>query len=191
MSTSTKTQDRVAELRAALTRAEADLADARERLGVAVADDNTEAAAEAREDAARAERIADELRSALPVAERRAREAAQAEAQRQQKAREKAANAARKQRVAAAKKVDAALLTLGKAYREYQATDPGGDAAAASRLSRRSRYAATAALFHAAPEFAREVIEPHVRPMRAHHTSLADAVGKTVREFAGVEDDAE
>lgn len=185
----TKANDRVAELRAALSQAEADLADARERLGVAVADDDTEAAAEAREDASRAERIADELRSALPVAERRAREAAQAEAQRQQRMREKAANAARKQRVAAAKKVDAALRALGKAYREYQATEPGGDSAAASRLSRRSRYAATAALFHAAPEFAREVIEPHVRPMRAHHTSLADAVSATVRSYPEAEGD--
>jgi len=184
----TKTQDRVAELRAALSQAEADLADARERLGVAVADDDTEAAAEARDDAARAERLADELRSALPVAERRAREAAQAEAQRQQRAREKAANAARKQRVAAARKVDKLMSQLGRAFAEYLSTETGGSGDDAARLARRSRHAASAALFHHAPELA-HVIEPKRRPMRGHYQPLADAVGATVREFPEVEDD--
>jgi hypothetical protein len=186
----TKTQDRVAELRAALSQAEADRADARERLGIAVADDDTEAAAEAREDAARAERIADELRSALPVAERRAREAAQAEAQRQQRMREKAANTARKQRVAAAKKVDAALRTLGKAYTEYLATGTGGRPEDANRLARRSRHAIAAATFLAAPEFA-AAMDPHRRPPRQHWHPLARAVEGTVGEFPEDEDNDE
>ena len=183
----TKANDRVAELRAALSQSEADLADARERLGTSIADGDEAQAEAARADAARYERLAVELRSALPVAERRAREAAQAEAQRQQRVREKAANAARKERLAAAKKVDAALRALGKAYREYQATEPGGTGDDAARLARRSRHAASAALFHHAPELA-VVIEPKRRPMRAHYAPLAVAVGKTVRAF-GVEDD--
>lgn len=183
----TKANHRVAELRAALSQAEADLADARERLGIAVADNDEGQAEAARADAARAKRLAVELRSALPVAERRAREAAQAEAQRQQRVRERASNAQRKQRVAAAKKVDKLMAQLGRAFAEYQATEPGGANGDAARLARRSRHAASAALFHHAPELAL-VIEPKRRPMRAHYAPLADAVGKTVREFAEVEE---
>ena len=178
----TKANDRVAELRAALSLAESDLADARERLGTAIADGDEAQAEAARADAAHAERLADELRSALPVAERRAREAAQAEAQRQQRAREKAANAQRKERLAAAKKVDKLMAQLGRAFAEYLSTETGGTGDDASRLARRSRHAASAALFHHAPELAL-VLEPRRRPMRAHYASLADAVGKTVRAF--------
>ncbi|MBI1382575.1 MAG: hypothetical protein GC161_15975 [Planctomycetaceae bacterium] len=186
----TKTQDRVAELRAALSQAEADLADARERLGVSVADGDEAQAEAARVDAASAERLAVELRSALPVAERRAREAAQAEAHRQQKVREKAANAARQQRVAAAKKVDAALRALGRAYIEYLNTEAGGRPDDRNRLVRRSRHAIAAAAFHAAPEFA-AAMDPHRRPPRMHWHPLSHAVEGTVGEFAEVEDDAE
>ncbi len=178
----TTTTDRATELRTELSRAEADLAAARERLGIAVADGDKSAAANAREDAATAERLASELRSALPVAERRAREAAQAEAQRAQKAREKAANAARKARISAARRVDAALRDLGKAFEAYLATAPGGRPEDANRLARRSRHAIAAAAFYAAPEFA-DAIEPHRRPPRQHWQPLAQAVEGTVGEF--------
>ena len=178
----TKANDRVAELRAALSQAEADLTDARERLGIAIADGDEAQAEAARADAAHAERLAVELRSALPVAERRAREAAQAEAQRQQRVREKAANSQRKQRLVAAKKVDKLMAQLGRAFAEYQATDPGGSGDDAVRLARRSRHAVSAALFNHAPELAL-VLEPRRRPMRAHYAPLAAAVGKTVRAF--------
>lgn len=178
----TKANDRVAELRAALSQAEADLADARECLGTAIADSDEEQAEAARADAASAERLAVELRSALPVAERRAREAAQAEAQRQRRVREKAANAQRKQRLAAATKVDKLMAQLGRAFAEYQATETGGSGDDAARLARRSRHAVSAALFNHAPELAL-VLEPRRRPMRAHYAPLADAVGKTVRAF--------
>lgn len=189
LNTTAKAKDRVAELRAALSQAEADLAAARERLGVAVADDDEAQAEAARADAARAERIADELRSALPVAERRAREAAQVEAQRQQRVRERQANAARKQRVAAAKRVDKALAVLGRTYRDYIATAPGGRPDDAHRLSRRSRQAIAAALAHHAPELARELIEPAHRPPQMHRRPLASAVEGAIHEYP--EDDAE
>lgn len=184
----TKANDRVAELRAALSLAESDLADARERLGIAVADDDEAQAEAARADAATAERLAAELTAALPVAERRAREAAQVEAQRQQRVRERAANAQRKQRLAAAKKVDKALAALGKAYVEYIATAPGGRPEDANRLARRNRHAIAAATFHAAPEFGL-AMDPHRRPPRMHWHPLARAVEGTVGEFP--EDDAE
>jgi hypothetical protein len=184
----TKPKDRVAELRAALSHSESALADARERLGTAVADGDEAQAEAARADAASAERIAAELRSALPVAERRAREAAQAEAQRQQRVRERAANAQRKERLAAARKVDRLMAQLGRAFAEYLATETGGSGDDAARLARRSRHAASAALYHHAPELAL-VIEPKRRPMRGHYQPLADAVSATVREFAEVEGD--
>ncbi len=165
----TKTNDRVAELRAALSQAEADLADARECLGTAIADGDEAQAEAARADGGPAERLADELRSALPVAERRAREAPQAEAQRQQRAREKPANAARKQRLAPAKKVDKLMAQLGRAFAEYQATEPGGTDGDAARLARRSRHAVSAALFNHAPDGprARTATPPNARPLRA------------------------
>ncbi len=183
----TKTQDRVAELRAALSQAESDLADARERLGVAVADDNTEAAAEAREDAARAERIADELRSALPVAERRAREAAQAEAQRQQRVREKAANAARRDRVAQARRVDKALAALGREYDKLIALDSGGRPGDAGRLIRRSRSALAAAMHLQAPQLALALDVRRIPSM--HRRALEESTAGSVTEYP--EEDAE
>jgi len=183
----TKANDRAAELRSALQDTARALDAARSALGEAIADGDDARAADARESVARLERLLGEFDAALPVAERRAREAAQAEAQRQQRVREKQANAQRKARVAAAKKVDAALRALGRAYTEYQATETGGGTGDAGRLARRNRHAVSAALFHHAPELA-AVIEPRRRPMREHYAPLADVVGKTVREFAEVED---
>lgn len=174
----TKT-DRAAELRTALSQSELDLASARERLGVAIADGDSKAAANAREDVSRAERVASELRSALPIAERRAREAQAAEAERQQKAREKAANVARKARIVAAKRVDAALLSLGKAYQDYLATATGGTPEDASRAARRSRSAIAAATLAHAPEFA---IALDVRRVPAMHRQSLEAA-QSITEF--------
>lgn len=187
---STKPTSRAAEIRAALQSTSTDLDAARAALGTAVVDADEAAAADARAEVARLERQHAEFSAALPIAERRDREAIEAEHERQRRAAEKAANKARAARVAAAKRVDKALADLGRAYRDYLRTDAGGDATSANLLARRQRHAASAALFFAAPEFA-TVIEPRRRPMRAHYEPLADSVGKTVREFAGVEDDPE
>jgi hypothetical protein len=187
MTTNTKTTSRVAELRAALEQTTSALDAARSALGEAIADGDESAASEARADVARLERHAAEFEAALPVAERRAREAAQAAAQAAQRAREKAANAQRKERLAAARKVDKLMSQLGRAFAEYLSTETGGSGDDAARLARRSRHAASAALFHHAPELA-HVIEPKRRPMRGHYQPLADAVGATVREFAEDED---
>ncbi len=185
----TKTQDRAAELREELTRAQADLADARERLGVAIADADSAAAKSARADVARAERLADELRSAIPVAAARARKAAEAEAQRAQKAREKAANEARRARVAAARNVDAALFALGKAYRDYLNTAPGGRPEDRNRLARRGRAAIASAMIHACPEVA-DALE--VRRIPSMHRQSLEAAQSCITEFAVEgEDDSE
>lgn len=176
----TNTTDRATELRTELSSARADLTQAVERLGVAVADGNKSAAATAREDVSRAERLCDELASALPIAERRAREQAQAEAQKAQKAREKAANVARTRRISAARKVDAALLALGKAYAEYLETAPGGKPEDAARLARRSRSALAAATLNAAPDFA-EALE--VRRIPSMHRQTLEAAQSFVTEF--------
>lgn len=179
----TKATSRAAEIRASLESAEADARHARERLGVAIADADERAAKAAREDVAQAERLADELRAALPIAESRARQAADAEREAQRRAAEREANKNRKARIAAAKKVDAALATLAKVYREYLSTAPGGRSEDANRLARRSRHAIAAATFSAAPEYA-EAMEPHRRPPRQHWQPLARAVEASVGEFA-------
>lgn len=182
----TKTKDRAAELREELTRAQADLAEARERLGVAIADGALDAAKSARFEVVRCERLADELRSAIPVAEARAAKAAQAEAQRAQKASEKAANEARRARIAAARSVDAALFALGKAYRDYLNTAPGGRPEDRNRLARRGRTAVASAMIHACPELA-DALE--VRRIPSMHRQSLEAAQSCITEFA-VEDDA-
>jgi hypothetical protein len=188
--------DRAAELRAELTRVQADLIAARKRLGISIADGDERAAKSAREDVARCERLADELRSAIPVAEARVAREAQAEAERARKASEKAANEQRAKRIAAAKRVDEALRKLGAAYTEYLATAPGGRPEDRNRLARRSRHAIAAATFTAAPEFA-NAMEPRYRPLsRLHWASLTSAVEKTIGEYAvepepHAEDDSE
>jgi hypothetical protein len=186
----TKATSRAAEIRASLESAEHDAAEARERLGIAIADADERAAKAAREDVARAERLADELRAALPIAESRARQAADAEREAHRRAAEREANKNRKAQIAAAEKVDAALISLAKAFKNYLATAPGGRPEDRNRLARRSRHAIAAATFHAAPEFA-DAMEPRRRPQRGHWQPLAQAVERTVGEFAEVEPEAE
>ena len=189
MTNTLKAQSRAAEIRVSLESAEHAAADARERLGVAIVAADERAAKAAREDVARSERLADELRAALPIAESRARQAADAERDAQRRAAEREANKNRKARVAAAKRVDEALRKLGAAYTEYLRTAPGGRPEDANRLARRSRHAIAAATFTAAPEFA-EAMEPHRRPPRQHWQSLARSVEGSVGEFP-VEPEAE
>lgn len=185
---STKTT-RSEELRQAIQAATVELDDARTRLGSAVADSDEAQAEAARADVARLERLLSELNAARPIALRR-EEAARREAQEKaQREREREANKARKARVAAAAKVDKALAALGRTYREYLATAPGGRPDDAHRLSRRSRQAIAAALAHHAPELARELIEPAHRPPQMHRRPLTSAVEGAVHEFP--EDDAE
>jgi len=179
------TNDRAAEIRAALKSAEADLAAARERLGVAIADGDKSAAAEAREDAETAERLASELRSALPVAERRAREQAQAEAQRQRRASEKAANEARARRIAQARKVDKAMEALGREFDRLLALDTGGTGANAAHVIRRQRYSARGAFALHAQNLAR-VLDVPVIPS-AHRRAMADAEAGLISEFPEAE----
>jgi hypothetical protein len=183
MTNTTKATSRAAEIRASLESAERDAASARERLGIAIADSNDRAAKTAREDAARAERLADELRAALPIAESRAHHAAEAEREAQRRAQEREANKNRKARIAAAKKVDDALTQLGRAFSNYLATAPGGRPEDRNRLARRSRHAIAAATFAAAPEFA-DAMEPHRRPSRGHWQPLAKSAEGTIGEFA-------
>lgn len=189
MTNTLKAQSRAAEIRVSLESAEHAAAEARERLGVAIVAADERAAKAAREDVARSERLADELRAALPIAESRARQAADAEREAQRRAAEREANKNRKARVAAAKRVDEALRKLGAAYTEYLRTAPGGRPEDANRLARRSRHAIAAATFTAAPEFA-EAMEPHRRPPRQHWQSLARSVEGSVGEFP-VEPEAE
>lgn len=183
----TKATSRAAELRDELSRAQRDLADARERLGVAIADGSESAAKSARTEVARAERLADELRSAIPVAEARARKAAEAEAQRAQKASEKAANEARRARVAAARNVDAALFALGKAYRDYLSVGRCGRPEDMNRAARRGRSALASAMHHACPEIA-DALE--VRRIPSMHRQSLEAAQSIITEFA-VEPEAE
>jgi hypothetical protein len=183
MTNTTKATSRAAEIRASLESAERDAAEARERLGIAVADADERAAKSAREDAARAERLADELRAALPIAESRARQAADAEREAQRRVAEREANKNRKARIAAAKKVDDALAQLGRAFSSYLATAPGGRPEDRNRLARRTRHAIAAATFTAAPEFA-DAMEPKRRPSRGHWQTLAKSVEGTIGEFA-------
>jgi len=178
----TKANSRAAEIRASLESAERDATEARERLGIAVADADERAAKAAREDVARADRLADELRAALPIAESRARQAAEAEREAQRRVAEREANKNRKARVAAAKKVDAALAALGRAYTDYLATAPGGRPEDRNRLARRSRWAIVSAIFHGAPEIG-GAIELRRTP-QGHRQSLAKSVEGTIGEFA-------
>lgn len=183
----TNTTDRAAELREELTRAQADLANARERLGIAIADADSAAAKSARADVARAERLADELRSAIPVAAARAAKAAQAEAQRAQKAQEKAANEDRRRRIAAARNVDAALFALGKAYATYCSTAAGGRPEDVNRLARRHRSALASAMHNACPALAASL---EVRRIPSMHRQSLEAAQSFITEFP-VEPEAE
>lgn len=176
----TNTTDRAAELREELTRAESDCAAARRALGEAIADADSARAKSARSEVARCERLADELRSAIPVAEARAAKAAQAEAQRARKASEKAANEARRARVAAARNVDAALFALGQAYRDYLNTAPGGRPEDRNRLARRGRTAVASAMIHACPELA-DALE--VRRIPSMHRQSLEAAQSCITEF--------
>ncbi len=182
----TKTKNRVDELRAALSQAQSDLADARERLGLAIADGDDAAASEARAEVERLERFHGELTAALPVTERRAREAAQVEAQRQQRARERAANAARKQRLAQAKKVDAAMRKLGAEYEKLRTLDAGGTGSDAGRVLRRARYSARGAFAHFAPSLSRVLEVPVIPAM--HRRPLVESERGLITEFAEAED---
>lgn len=187
MTNLTKATSRAAELRDELTRAQSDLADARERLGVAIADGNDSAAKSARAEVARCERLADELRSAIPVADARAAKAAQAEAQRAQAAREKAANEDRRRRISAARAVDAALLSLGKAYATYCSTASGGRPEDANRLARRHRSALASAMHNSCPALA-DALE--VRRIPSMHRQSLEAAQSCITEFT-VEPEAE
>jgi hypothetical protein len=188
MSTSTKTQTRSQELTHALATVERELEAARGTLGLAVADDNISGAKAARVEVERLEKVASELRAAIPICRQREAEARRVAEEKARRERERAQNKARAARVAAARKVDKLMSQLGRAFAEYLSTETGGSGDDAARLARRSRHAASAALFHHAPELA-HVIEPKRRPMRGHYQPLADAVGATVREFPEVEGD--
>ena len=176
-----RTKDRAAELRATLSTAETDLAEARSALGTAIADDDPTATGTARTEVSRLEQLVGELRSALPVAEQRVRDAADREAERQRREQERALNKARKARLAAARKVDKALAALGRAYDEYAALPTGGTQANAQRVARRSKWSLAAAIFRAAPTLATRLgVE---RVPRQHWRPLADSEASLVEEF--------
>lgn len=176
-----KTKDRSAELRATLSTAEADLAEARSALGNAIADDDSAAASEARAEVARLEQLRAELSAALPVAEQRKRDEADRETERQRREQERALNKARKARIAAARKVDKALAALGRAYDDYASLPTGGTEANAQRVARRARFSLASAIFRAAPALAARLgIE---RPPRQHWTPLADSEAGLIEEF--------
>ena len=175
------------ELRQAHVAATAELNHAQEALGSAVADGDEAQAAAARADVARLRSLIAELEAARPIALRREAEARRVAQEKAKRERERAQNKARAARVAAAKRVDKLMSQLGRAFAEYLATGTGGTGDDANRLARRSRHAASAALFHHAPELAL-VIEPKRRPVRGHYQPLADAVSATVREYPEDED---
>jgi len=114
--TNTKAPKRSEELARATEAAAAELSAARESLGLAIADDDAEAAQAARADVARLEQVISELAAARPIALRREREQAEAESARQRRARERASNSARRARLSQAKRVDAAMKKLGAEY---------------------------------------------------------------------------
>lgn len=177
----TKNKDRAAELRATLSTADADLAEARTSLGSAIADGDESATTTARAEVARLEQLRAELSTALPVAEQRARDAADREAQRARADQEMALNAARKKRIAAARKVDKALATLGRAYDEYSALPTGGTTENAQRVTRRAKWSLAAAIFRHAPILAQRLgIE---RVPRHHWAPLSDSEARLVEEF--------
>ncbi len=177
----TKNKDRAAELRATLSTTGADLAEARSRLGNAIADADDTGASAARAEVARLEQFQVELSAALPVAEQRARDAADREVERARADQEKALNKARKARLTAARKVDKALVALGRAYDEYAALPTGGTDANAQRVTRRAKWSISAAIFRAAPTLATRLgIE---RIPQHHWAPLADAEGSLISEF--------
>lgn len=183
MTNLTKANSRAAEIRASLESAEADLAPARERLGIAIADGDESAAKSARAEIARLERLHTELSAALPIAERRVSEAQAAEREEQRRIAEKAANKNRAKRVAQAKKVDAAMAALGRAYEELLALDTGGDLDGTNRahVIRRKRYSARGAFALHAPTLSR-VLEVPVIP-NAHRRPLAESESGLIQEF--------
>ncbi len=176
-----RTKDRTAELRAALSTAEADLAEARAELGSAVADADEAAAAGARAEVARLEQLVGELRSALPVAEQRARDAADRETERQRVEQERALNKARKVRIEAAHRVDKALAALGRAFDEYAALPTGGTTDDAQRIARRAKWSIASATYRHAPVLARRLGIDSIPAQ--HRVPLADSEAGMIGEF--------
>jgi len=178
----TKATSRAAEIRASLESTNTDLAPARERLGIAIADGDESAAKSARAEIARLERLHTELSAALPIALRRVREAQAVEREEQRRIAEREANKNRAKRIAAAKKVDAAMAALGRAYEELLALDTGGTADNRAHLIRRQRYSARGAFaLHAAK--LSNVLEVPVIP-NAHRRPLAESESGLIQEFA-------
>ncbi len=171
--TRTKNTERVAEVRAALQSTEAELAAARERLGIAIADGADGGARAARDEIAQLSARVAELSAVLPVTERRASEAAQREHAERIRKQNEAANLQRAKRLQAARAVDRALVSLGKAFDAYIDTAPGGTPEARVRLHRRSGISLRAAIFHHAPSLGSALEIPRIAT--AFRRPLADS----------------
>lgn len=185
----TKTNDRAAEIRAALQSATAELRAAREALGASIADGDERAATEARSEVVRLERLTGELSAALPVIDRRMAEAAAKEAAKRRAEQEKAANKNRKARIEAAKRVDSAMAALGREVDRLLALDTGGTSDNRAHVIRRQRYSARGAFALHAPTLAR-VLEVPVIPS-AHRRPLAESESGLIHEFPEVEVEVE
>ncbi len=144
-----KSGDRLGALRQAFGGVEDLLGRARERLGLAVVDEDRSKADELRAQVAELEAQRSELMSAIPVAERRAAEEQERQARALRRQQAEQANAQRRARLDAARGVDDALRQLGEAYARLEATSPGS---AEVLLGQRARFSLRAAAHHwAAP----------------------------------------
>ena len=174
------TSERVAELRAAVGKAEARLEAAQTELGDAIADGDERLATKARAAVTKHTAALGELQVALPAAERRATEAdaRAAEARRAKEAVQ--ANEARLRRLAAAREVDAAWRSLARAFEALDSTEIGGTREDRMRVGRRSHHAHQAAAYLWAPELADRLDIPRVS--QGHRRGLEDAESVSIRE---------
>lgn len=189
MQTSTKTKTRSQELTEAIAAATAELEQAQEALGSAVADGDEAGAASARADVARLRPLLGELEAARPIAARREAEARRVAQEKAQRAAEKQANSQRKERLAQAKRVDKLMSDLGREYDKLLALDTGGTDGNAAHVIRRTRYSARGAFALHAPTLSRVLEVPVIPAM--HRRPLAESERGLIREFPEVEGDAE
>jgi septum formation inhibitor MinC len=185
MSTSTKTQTRSQELTHALATVERELEAARATLGLAVADDNISGAKAARAEVERLEKVASELRAAIPICRQREAQTRREAEEKARRAAEKQSNAQRKERLAQAKRVDDAMRKLGAEYDKLLALHTGGTGDNAAHVIRRKRYSARGAFAHFAPALSR-VLEVPVIP-NAHRRPLAESERGLITEYPEAE----
>ena len=168
-------EQRVADLRAELADASAQLASARHAIGAAVADGDEPTASGLRATIERFARRERELEAAIPVAEARLAAVQAREAERRRVEELRRQNELRVQRIGAAEALDEAMRSLCVAFAAYKRAAGGISGDVRFRLGQRERFALQAALYNAAPDLAATLGVPRVSALHWRRIAQSEA----------------